>query len=173
MVEIKDRSKLLLSLNRRLYSYKTRDKQQYGIEDNGLTVDICMDLIEKSDGICVSCNCEMLFENVTRHCVYQFTIDAIDPPRGHTKDNIRLLCFACNAGAGSHGKLGYKKMACMGGCHLINGFTREQMMNGKHLPPMSDEEEIEIEEESNYDPFCEHGKWGDKCKMCSHKPEYA
>jgi hypothetical protein len=154
MVEIKDRSKLLKSLKSRIYSYKNRDKR-HGIENTDITVDICMELIEKSDGICISCNCEMLFENVTRYCVYQFTIDAIDPPKGHTKGNIRLLCFTCNSRSGlvfgmggPSGKLGFKKeWPCIGGCHLINGFTREQMENWEHLPPMSDEEEDDADED--------------------------
>jgi len=152
MVEIKDRAKLLGSLKHRVFSYKNRDRRRYGIEENGLTVDICMELIEKSDGICTSCNCEMLFENVTRHCVYQFTIDAIDPPKGHTKDNIRLLCYECNSRSGlvmgtggPSGKLGFKKeWPCIGGCHLINGFTREQMENGEHLSQFDEESNITI-----------------------------
>ena len=63
MVEIKDRSKLIKSLKSRIYSYKNRDKR-HGIENTDITVDMCMELIEKSDGICISCNCEMLFENI-------------------------------------------------------------------------------------------------------------
>ena len=151
MVEIKDRSKLIKSLKSRIYSYKNRDKR-HGIENTDVTVDICMELIEKSDGICISCNCQMLFENITRYCIYQFTIDAIDPKKGHNKDNLRLLCFECNSRSGmtmgtggGPGKLGFKKIyPCPGGCHLIDGFTKEQLMNGEHLPPMSDEEEISL-----------------------------
>jgi hypothetical protein len=147
MVEIKDCSKLIKSLKSRIYSYKNRDKR-HGIENTDITVDMCMELIEKSDGICISCNCEMLFENVTRYCVYQFTIDAIEPKKGHNKGNLRLLCFECNSRSGGEpGKLGFKKMyPCPGGCHLIDGLTKDQMMKGYHLHQF-DEEEDDAEED--------------------------
>lgn len=70
---------------------------------------------------CPECNCEMLFDSFTPFCLYMFSFDRIDEKKIHSKDNLRIICFNCNAsGAGAY------KNSCSRNCH-----TSEYIKNDK------------------------------------------
>lgn len=107
-----------LALLKKKISYKFSDYRKRDVKKGlvfHLTLADCVELVRQSDGICVECKCVMLFEEYKAWCLYQFTFDAIDPAKGHTKENLRIVCYDCNA---LGGKL--PKGACSGGCSHYN-----------------------------------------------------
>lgn len=71
-----------------------------------------LEIIEKCGKICPGCGCKMKFKNYGPWCLYQFTFDRIDNKKIHSKDNLVLSCYNCNASG-----YGAPKIGCKKGCH--------------------------------------------------------
>lgn len=74
-----------------------------------------IEMIKNHNGLCDGCGCEMLFINYKPWCLYQFSIDQIKKHNkyiGHNKENIRLICYCCNAMGDDS-----IKTPCVSGCH--------------------------------------------------------
>ena len=120
MVHIENITLLKKKIGYKLSDYRKRDKKK-GLSFHLSLMD-CIDLVKQSDGICPECKCEMLFEEYAPWCLYQFTFDAIDTLKGHVKDNLRIICYDCNASnngsqMGSF-RRGFPKDPCIRGCHI-------------------------------------------------------
>ena len=63
-------------------------------------------------GVCSECQCEMIFEDYSPFCRYQFSPDRLNRNLPHSEFNIRLVCRNCNV-AGP----GMRKGPCRGNCH--------------------------------------------------------
>ena len=99
------------------------DTRKYGFAE--LKIADARAVVQESDGRCENCGCEMLFDDWRPWCLHQFTFDRVDLTLPHSKDNVRLLCFYCNAHIGTrrdpHGKLMWipcPKHDCLNGCHV-------------------------------------------------------
>ena len=83
-----------------------------------------LQVAEAADDQCELCGCTMLFENYKPWCQYQFSFDRLDNSRGHSVENVRVICYACNADGGSALVRETKgcgpvsvKTPCVHGCH--------------------------------------------------------
>jgi hypothetical protein len=119
MVKIKDIKNLKLKIRNKLNDYKKRDKikiYEYPDENIGLVTlntDDIIEMVKNHNGICEGCNCELIFENYAPFCIYQFSMDRIDNNKIHDKNNLRIVCYNCNAlGDGA------KKQKCSRNCHI-------------------------------------------------------
>lgn len=85
---------LEITLVRMLRNTLAKDKR-VGMYDEKESVDIhfLRDLVEKSNNICVYCQC--LMQHHTRDAD-MMTLERIDNNRGHVKDNVCFACFKCN-----------------------------------------------------------------------------
>lgn len=70
-------------------------KRQYN-EDDYITLDFIMDLIEKSQKKCTICDIDLKYTQYDTHDRAQFSIDRLDNAKAHTKDNVRIICAGCN-----------------------------------------------------------------------------
>ena len=82
----------------KLVGYLQTDKEK-GFEFD-LTVSKVKKLIEKQNGMCNICNCDLKFyyEPNDRQ---QFSIDRIDSRQGHLCSNVQILCWGCNSAKGA------------------------------------------------------------------------
>ena len=72
---------------------------KYDTEKNlksDLSVKKVKTLFEKQNGDCNICGCAMKTTNYKSNDGQQFSIDRLDSKRGHTEENIQLLCWNCN-----------------------------------------------------------------------------
>ena len=85
-------------INEKLKGYLDTDKQKG--YDNDITLSKIKQLIEKQNGTCNICNCDLkyYYESNDRQ---QFSVDRIDSRKGHTCDNIQILCWGCNSSKGN------------------------------------------------------------------------
>jgi hypothetical protein len=95
--------------NTKMSDYRKRDKRNNRICD--LKFADCLQLVENVND-CVGCGCKLLFTEYEPWCLHQFTFDRIDESLGHTKSNVRIICYTCNALG-----LGSPKTKCVKGCH--------------------------------------------------------
>ena len=120
MVIVNDIKLLKKNLQTKLGDYRKRDKKR-GL-DFKLSINECIQLVNKTDSKCPECECEMLFEDYKPWCLYQFSLDKIDNEKGHVIENLRIICYFCNA------KGGWSVMAdrqiniresCSQKCHVV------------------------------------------------------
>jgi ATP-dependent exoDNAse (exonuclease V) alpha subunit len=85
-------------LRQKLTSYVKSDTDK-GL-DNDLTVDKVKTLIQKQNGACNICGCDlkMFYKANDRE---QFSVDRIDSRIGHTCSNVQVLCWGCNSSKGA------------------------------------------------------------------------
>ena len=81
-------------IQEKLNSYILSDKEK-GL-DNDLTIDKVKTLIDKQNGCCNICNCDLKF-NYSSNDRQQFSVDRIDSRLGHLCSNVQILCWGCNS----------------------------------------------------------------------------
>ena len=96
--------------NSKIKSYRERDRKNNRVCD--LSFSDCLELIQKIN-YCIGCGCKLLFIEYKPWCLYQFSFDRVDETKGHTKHNLRIICYTCNALG-----LGSIKTPCVKGCHI-------------------------------------------------------
>jgi len=106
----------------KLRDYRRRDKkirEKYPeLNQNLKTIKVseAIEIISKlNNNICIGCGDTILFSNYTPWCLYQFTFDRLDNKIIHCKNNLRVICYDCNAT-----EIGHKKLSCSRGCHTVN-----------------------------------------------------
>ena len=117
MVVISDVKTFLQKLcNHKHNNYVTRDLSQH-CEGTTATIDELMKMVLalESDQ-CTSCGCQMLFENYQAHCLYQYSFDKLRTEMSHSIDNLRIICFHCNASCCD----GSFKKSCNERCHITD-----------------------------------------------------
>ena len=85
-------------IQEKLNSYVLSDKEK-GL-NNDLTVNKVKTLIEKQNGCCNICNCDLKF-NYSSNDRQQFSVDRIDSRLGHLCSNVQILCWGCNSSKGA------------------------------------------------------------------------
>ena len=85
-------------IREKLNAYLQTDKEK-GF-DNDLTVEKVKTLIQKQNGVCNICNCELKIE-YDPNDRQQFSVDRIDSRQGHMCSNIQVLCWGCNSAKGN------------------------------------------------------------------------
>lgn len=83
-------------VRRKLESYDTRDRAE-NHSDTTATLDEALHLLRQSSKYCPGCGCAMLYRNYTPYCEYQFSFDRIDVAKAHSAENLRVVCYGCNA----------------------------------------------------------------------------
>lgn len=114
--------KLMPTLRSRVTSkirdYRDSDKyisQKYPEFNQNLSTistDEGLEIVRNCGKICPGCGCKMKFRNYKPWCLYQFTFDRIDNKVIHSKDNLRLACYNCNAT-----EYDSPKFSCIKLCH--------------------------------------------------------
>ena len=123
MVIVYDIKLLKKHLQNKFGDYRKRDKK-LGL-DFKLSVHECIQLIKETDSKCPECNCEMLFEEYKPWCLYQFSLDKIDNEKGHAIENLRIICYYCNAKGGwkltkyDKDKENDRRESCSQKCHIV------------------------------------------------------
>ena len=115
----------------KLGSIRVRDVEQHGRCD--LRLEDLLELVAESTGKCPGCNCSLDFGDYKAACRYQWSPDRINRNVPHSKENVRLVCWSCNAGG-----LGIRKVACRHGCHpgdLPWGSAPVPAPNPEDVPP--------------------------------------
>ena len=99
------------------------DTRKYGFAK--LKIADARAVVQGSDGRCENCGCELVFDNWHAWCLHQYTLDRVDLTRPHSVDNLRILCYNCNAHiAAKRGLCGEliwmdcPKADCLNGCHV-------------------------------------------------------
>jgi|LakMenEpi03Aug12_release.lakeMendotaPanAssembly.Ray.scaffolds.fasta_scaffold230436_2 hypothetical protein len=121
--------KLKIRNKRREYRRTDINKRlRYPEENKGLKTISVAEGIELLDALesskCPDCDCEMLFDIFSPFCLYMFSYDRIDEKKIHSKDNLRVVCFNCNAsGAGAY------KNSCSRGCHTSDYIKNNKIDN--------------------------------------------
>ena len=85
-------------IQEKLNSYVLSDREK-GF-DNDLTIDKVKTLIDKQNGCCNICNCDLKFEYLSNDR-QQFSVDRIDSRLGHLCSNVQILCWGCNSSKGA------------------------------------------------------------------------
>ena len=85
-------------IQEKLNSYVLSDKEK-GL-NNDLTVNKVKTLINKQNGACNICNCDLKF-NYSSNDRQQFSVDRIDSRLGHLCSNVQILCWGCNSSKGA------------------------------------------------------------------------
>jgi hypothetical protein len=85
-------------IREKLNVYLQTDKEK-GF-DNDLTVEKVKTLIQKQNGVCNICNCDLKIEYAPNDR-QQFSVDRIDSRQGHMCSNIQVLCWGCNSAKGN------------------------------------------------------------------------
>ena len=85
-------------IKEKLGRYLQSDKEK-GF-DNDLTLEKVKTLIQKQNGTCNMCNCDLKFD-YTPNDRKQFSIDRIDSRIGHICSNVQVLCWGCNSSKGA------------------------------------------------------------------------
>jgi len=85
-------------IREKLNAYLQTDKEK-GF-DNDLTVEKVKTLIQKQNGLCNICNCDLKMEYSPKDR-QQFSVDRIDSRQGHLCSNIQVLCWGCNSAKGA------------------------------------------------------------------------
>lgn len=85
-------------IQEKLNSYVLSDKEK-GL-NNDLTVNKVKTLIDKQNGACNICNCDLKF-NYSSNDRQQFSVDRIDSRLGHLCSNVQILCWGCNSAKGA------------------------------------------------------------------------
>jgi hypothetical protein len=80
-------------IREKLQSYLLSDKEK-GL-DNDLTVEKVKKLIEKQNGACNICSCDLKLHYLSNDDK-QFSVDRIDSRLGHLCSNVQVLCWGCN-----------------------------------------------------------------------------
>ena len=142
----KNRTKDIRKLiNSKLMSYEKIDKKIDCLdchinEENKLTVAYIMNLLEEQRYICFICEDQVLTENYTSNCEYQFSIDRINNNLPHIKNNVRITCKYCNCRR--HALLKYgndvRKM-CKYKCHTARRILKSKYDILKPLFPYEPE----------------------------------
>lgn len=83
-----------MNISNKIQGHKKYDDEK-GYETN-LSVKKVKTLFENQNGECLVCGCMMKTCGYKQNDKDQFSIDRIDSRRGHTDDNIQLLCWGCN-----------------------------------------------------------------------------
>ena len=99
------------------------DKRKY--KTSNLKIAGARKVIEGSSGRCENCGCELLFDGWLPWCLHQFSLDRVDLTQPHGEENMRLLCYCCNAQIAnkrdSQGRVIHiecPKCDCSKGCHV-------------------------------------------------------
>jgi len=85
-------------IREKLNAYLQTDKEK-GF-DNDLTVEKVKTLIQKQNGECNICNCDLKIDYAPNDR-QQFSVDRIDSRQGHMCSNIQVLCWGCNSAKGN------------------------------------------------------------------------
>ena len=85
-------------IQEKLNSYILSDKEK-GFS-NDLTVNKVKTLIDKQNGCCNICNCDLKF-NYSSNDRQQFSVDRINSKFGHLCSNVQILCWGCNSSKGA------------------------------------------------------------------------
>ena len=91
---IQESSDFDMNIWNKIQGHKTYDAEK-GYDTN-LSVKKVKTLFDKQNGECLVCGCMMKTCSYKQNDKDQFSIDRIDSRRGHTDDNIQLLCWGCN-----------------------------------------------------------------------------
>lgn len=111
------RKKIQIKLN----DYKKRDKkiiEKYGNPNNYKTITLNESIsLLANINTCEICDCKLLFDIYEPWCLYQFSYDRINEMEIHHINNLRILCFDCNARHNTK-ELKLIKDDCIKKCHL-------------------------------------------------------
>ena len=106
------------------------DKRKYGF--SLLTTETARRVVEESSGECENCRCELLFDGWQPWCLHQFSLDRMDLTKPHGPNNMRVLCYSCNAQIASRrdskGRIVHidcPKCDCLRGCHTGTASRQE------------------------------------------------
>ena len=89
-------------------------------ERSALENDIVKAILE-SDGRCSYCRCKLIFENATRHCLYEYRLHKKELGKPMSKENLTLSCYNC-----STRRQKAFKYSCINGCHKAN--SKEELL---------------------------------------------
>ena len=110
-------------LREKVHDAVWEDKRKYGL--SALTTPAARKVVEDCTGRCDNCDCELLFNGWQPWCLHQFSLDRVDLTKPHGPENMRVLCYCCNAQiattrdpAGLIMKVECPKMSCKSGCHI-------------------------------------------------------
>lgn len=114
MVVISNKKLFLQKLCKHKHAnYVTRDLEQH-CEGTTATTDQLMKMVlALNSDQCESCGCQMLFEDYQAYCLYQYSFDKLRAEMSHSIDNIRIVCYHCNASCCD----GSPKKNCYNLCH--------------------------------------------------------
>lgn len=90
-----DDQKLDKCLRWRMLGARDRSRQKDGLVFN-LTMDDMRDLWISQNGKCAISGIDMTYELQMGRVPTNISIDKIDRTKGYTKDNVQLVCMACN-----------------------------------------------------------------------------
>ena len=94
----KEVSSIDTNISNKVQGHKRYDAESSHVQhhETNLSVKKVKTLFEKQSGECLVCGCMMKTCGYKQNDKVQFSIDRIDSRKGHTEDNIQLLCWGCN-----------------------------------------------------------------------------
>lgn len=126
-----------INISKKIQGYKKQDKikkEIFPIENNGLntlTIEDAFDIMKTNFNVnCPVCEDKLEYYNIKPWCVYQFSLDKIDNKKVHCKDNIRIVCFNCNALRSCKSdyitsKECKRKHPCTKDCHVLRTYEHD------------------------------------------------
>jgi len=122
-------------LREKVHDAVWEDKRKYGL--SALTTPAARKVVEDCTGRCDNCDCELLFNGWQPWCLHQFSLDRVDLTKPHGPENMRVLCYSCNAQIattrdpeGLIMKVECPKMSCKSGCHVGSARPCEALLFG-------------------------------------------
>lgn len=113
----------------KINSYKSQDEAKgRNITSDYVTINDVKKLLFKQESKCYVCGDNVITEEWTPDCLYQFTLDRIDNKLPHNKNNVLICCHYCNCFGWQNDNTDiclYK--LCKNKCHFIKrNITRKR-----------------------------------------------
>jgi len=82
----------------KINKYKYQDKSRYRkiTDEEYVSVNDIKKMLFKQENKCYVCGDNVITEEWTPNCLYQFTLDRIDNNLSHNKNNVLICCYYCN-----------------------------------------------------------------------------
>lgn len=131
ILDILEKNDLIKNINNKLSGYRKHDKiilkkfPEKNINLKTLTATEAFNFIIKNNILeCPICEDPIYYYNYIPWCIYQFSFDRIDNEKIHTLDNLKIVCYNCNARRSNRenyvtSKDNKCKFSCSRGCHIM------------------------------------------------------
>jgi hypothetical protein len=114
--QLKYKSIDISHIKSKILLHKLFDKNRFGIEGDIQTEDV-IELLFKQDFKCYICNQDVIINNISTRCFYQYSVDRIYEDLPHNRDNVLISCFFCNCYTRMD-EIGFSRnKVCKGECH--------------------------------------------------------